>query len=71
MAFATFIRGFEANFVGRFLAFYEDYRESRQRYSAYKQTVRELNALSDHDLSDLGISRYSIEQIAMDAAYGR
>ena len=71
MAYVTFIRGFEANFVNRVLAFIENYRESRQRYGAYKQTVRELNALTDRDLHDLGLARSSIEAVAMDAAYGR
>lgn len=30
----------------------------------YRQTVRELSLLSDHELADLGINRYDIESLA-------
>jgi uncharacterized protein YjiS (DUF1127 family) len=37
----------------------------------YDRTVAELNALSDRDLTDLGISRLGIVDIAREAAYGK
>lgn len=41
------------------------------RRAIYVQTVDELNALSDRDLSDLGISRFQIADLAREAAYGK
>jgi uncharacterized protein YjiS (DUF1127 family) len=37
----------------------------------YSQTARELDALTDRELADLGIHRASIRQIAIQAAYGK
>jgi uncharacterized protein YjiS (DUF1127 family) len=37
----------------------------------YSQTVAELNALTDRELADLGISRLRIAEIAHEAAYGK
>lgn len=37
----------------------------------YLRTVAELNALTDRELSDLGIARISIREIAHEAAYGK
>lgn len=37
----------------------------------YAQTVAELNALSDRDLADLGISRLGIAEVAREAAFGK
>jgi uncharacterized protein YjiS (DUF1127 family) len=42
----------------------------RQR-RVYSQTVAELNALTDRELADLGISRLGIAEIAREAAYGQ
>jgi len=45
-----------------------DIRNAYRRWNAYKQTVRELNALDNRSLADLGISRYDIERLARDHA---
>lgn len=37
----------------------------------YARTVAELNALTDRELSDLGISRLGITDVAREAAYGK
>ena len=37
----------------------------------YSRTLAELNALSDRELKDLGISRLAIPQLAQEAAYGK
>lgn len=41
------------------------------RRSVYRQTLAELSALSDRDLSDLGLHRSMITAVAKDAAYGK
>ncbi|MEP1930222.1 MAG: DUF1127 domain-containing protein [Paracoccaceae bacterium] len=41
----------------------------RQR-AVYRTTFAELDALSDRDLDDLGITRFQIPSVAHDAAYG-
>jgi len=42
-----------------------------QRRRVYVQTLRELTALSDRELSDLGLHRLMIPAVARDAAYGK
>jgi uncharacterized protein YjiS (DUF1127 family) len=42
-----------------------------QRRGVYETTLTELNKLSDRELSDLGISRLSIQDVAKEAAYGK
>lgn len=42
-----------------------------QRRAVYNQTVRELSALSNRELTDLGISRADIRYLANEAANGR
>jgi uncharacterized protein YjiS (DUF1127 family) len=37
----------------------------------YARTVAELNSLTDRELTDLGISRLAIPEIAREAAYGK
>ncbi len=37
----------------------------------YARTVAELNLLTDRELTDLGISRLGITEIAREAAYGK
>lgn len=50
-------------FVERLVKAFADYRE-------YSRTYNELNALSDRELTDLGISRVSVRDVAYDAVYG-
>lgn len=45
-----------------------DIRKTFKRWSAYQQTVRELNALGNRELNDLGIARSDIQRIARDHA---
>lgn len=54
--------------IAALVAYAQDYRA---RSSVYRQTVRELNMLTDRELGDLGINRLSIERIAHDAAFGK
>ncbi|UJQ95054.1 DUF1127 domain-containing protein [Mariluticola halotolerans] len=45
-----------------------NFRKTIQKWAAYQQTVRELNALDNRSLNDLGISRGDIQRIARDHA---
>jgi uncharacterized protein YjiS (DUF1127 family) len=45
-----------------------DIRKTLRKWAAYQQTVRELNALDNRQLSDLGITRVDIQRIARDHA---
>lgn len=40
-----------------------------QRYRTYRQTLEELESLSDRELDDLNISRHQMRGIAYRAAY--
>lgn len=42
----------------------QNIRAKLAEYSRYSATVRELQALSDRELADLGISRHSIREVA-------
>jgi uncharacterized protein YjiS (DUF1127 family) len=46
-------------------------QEARARRAEFNRTVRELQMLSDRDLADLGISRFSIEDLAREHAFGK
>ena len=45
-------------------------RKALADYRLYRQTLAELGALSNRELNDLGISRFSIREIAYDSVYG-
>ena len=40
-----------------------------ERYKTYRRTLEELEALTDRDLADLGVSRLQLRSIAYSAAY--
>ena len=44
--------------------------EDWERHRTFGQTKRELAALSDRELEDIGISRWMIHDIARETAYG-
>lgn len=46
-------------------------REALARRKVYRQTLRELKALSERELGDLGIHRSMLTRIALEAAYGK
>jgi len=45
-----------------------DIRKTLRKWAAYQQTVRELAALDNRQLNDLGISRTDIQRVARDHA---
>lgn len=44
--------------------------EARAKRAVYDRTLKELSAMSDRDLADLGIARCDARSIAHEAAYG-
>lgn len=60
----------EAGLRGRLMTAVQRIQENRARRAVYRQTLRELNALSTRDLNDLGISRSMITRLAHEAAWG-
>lgn len=60
----------ETGLRGRLLNAIQRMQENRARRAVYRQTLRELNALTARDLDDLGINRSMITRLAHEAAYG-
>jgi uncharacterized protein YjiS (DUF1127 family) len=71
MAYANTTRAISVSFADRLSATLSVLRTAMQRRRVFAQTVNELKALSDRDLSDLGIHRSMIRVIAREAAYGK
>ncbi|UWQ19323.1 DUF1127 domain-containing protein [Jannaschia sp. M317] len=46
-------------------------RENLAKWRLYRETLAELSALSNRDLSDLGLHRSMIKSLAIEAAYGK
>ena len=46
-------------------------KQAVRRRAVYKQTLRELNALTERELNDLGMHPAMISQVAREAAYGK
>jgi uncharacterized protein YjiS (DUF1127 family) len=44
-------------------------KDAVERRRVYAQTVRELSGLTDRDLTDLGLARANIHDLAREAAY--
>ena len=57
--------------IGRLQAYVATLKEAARRRDVFRRTVRELNALSDREMSDLGIARIQVEDVAREAAYGK
>lgn len=71
MALVNEVHSVETGFFRRLSNALANYREMRQRNRVFRQTRRELNALTERELADLGIARSMITRIAREAAYGK
>ena len=45
-----------------------EWKETRLRRAVYNRTLQELSLLNDRDLADIGISRYDIGAVSLQAA---
>lgn len=52
-------------------ALFAGFKAARVQRAKYRQTLSELGGMTDRDLMDIGISRYDIEAIALEHAYGK
>jgi len=52
------------------MSLFSNFRVRAAKRAAYRQTLRELNALSDHEAEDLGFSKADVRRIAHQAVYG-
>ncbi|MBQ2259876.1 MAG: DUF1127 domain-containing protein [Loktanella sp.] len=59
------------SFAERLSGFRVTLADKLAKRKVYMTTLRELQALSNRDLADLGLSRSDIRFIAMEAAYGK
>ena len=54
----------------RFGVFHASLARRIARYRAYRKTLAELEALSEHELEDLGLARGTIREVAYRSVYG-
>lgn len=71
MAFVNTTRIAQDSFGDRAERFLASIRKSLAQRAIFRQTVRELNALSAKELEDLGMHRSMINDLAREAAYGK
>ncbi len=69
MAYMNSTRSAQVSFFDRFAALMVGVKDLIARRRVFNQTLFELNQLSDRDLSDLGLSRANIADVAREAAY--
>ena len=56
--------------LGTVARFLDDTAERRAQRRVYTTTMKELMALSNRDLADLGMHRSELKRVAWEAAYG-
>ena len=71
MATVNSTRVSNLGFADRFAAFVANWKAVAAQRAVYQRTVAELNQLTDRELTDLGIARIQIEDVARTAAYGK
>lgn len=71
MAYMNTTRTAPATILDRFTSAMIAVKAAYKRRRIYDQTLRELSALSDRDLDDLGMHRTMISEIAHQAAFGK
>ncbi len=71
MAYVNNSRVASFGLADRISAFVATAKAKRAQRAVYHRTVYELEQLSDRELSDLGIARISIADVARNAAFGK
>ena len=71
MAYVNASRVGAVGLVDRAAGMIRSIRVGLERRRVFKQTVRELQSLSNRELADLGIHRTMITRVATEAAYGK
>ena len=71
MAYVNSTRVAPNGLADRFAALVKSAKTALNKRRVYAQTVRELNALSDRELLDLGLHKSMIVDVAREAAYGK
>lgn len=69
MAYMNSTRSVQVSFFDRFAAVAAGVKGLITRRRVFNQTLFELSQLSDRDLSDLGLSRANIADLAREAAH--
>jgi uncharacterized protein YjiS (DUF1127 family) len=69
MAYMNSTRAAHVSVSDRFVALVMGVKDMIARRRLFNQTLFELSSLSDRDLSDLGLSRANIADVAREAAY--
>lgn len=70
MAYVNNSRTASFGMFDRLSAMIASFKVQRAQRAVYLRTVYELEHLTDRELSDLGIARISIQDVAKVAAYG-
>lgn len=70
MAYVNTTRATQSSVSDRFSGLFAGFSAMMARRRIYSQTINELRALTDRELTDLGISRSAIVEVARAAAYG-
>lgn len=63
-------RSVSAGILDRGTGVLKSLQDYLRRRAVYRQTLRELNGLTDRELADLGMHRVSLTEIAREAAFG-
>jgi uncharacterized protein YjiS (DUF1127 family) len=71
MAYANTNHVSRGGLMGRLALLKDGISTAVQQRRIYARTLAELNALTDRELNDLGISRMAIPDLAHEAAYGK
>lgn len=70
MAYASDNRASTFAFGDRISALIAAFSDARAKRKVFNQTLRELNALTNKELADIGLTRSMITTVALDAAEG-
>lgn len=62
-------RSASLGFFGRLAVLFGQLQEAASRRATYRRTVDALSAMTDRELSDIGIARASITDVARETAY--